>query len=211
MTFYSQAGQDEWIVDLFNNKQDGFFVEIGAYDGIQTSNTYYLEKELGWDGICIEANKNIFPLLEANRKSINLNTVVSDHEGSCLFGGDYIVDSGGYEMPCSTLNNILSTHAYPKIIDYISIDIEGHECAVLGAFDFSNWNIRAMTVEHNLYMCGPERKNKLYEILSSNGFIRVVEDAVCLDTNPAWYNQPYEDWYVSAEFLREKDLWTYFP
>ena len=66
-----------------------------------------------------------------------------------------------------------------------------------------------MTIEHNLYMSGPDNKNKIYELLSKKGYVRVVEDAVSLDTNPAWYMQPYEDWYVNSKMIDELDLkWT---
>ena len=58
-----------------------------------------------------------------------------------------------------------------------------------------------MTVEHNLYCDGNDRKNKLYELLINNGFTRVVEDAPCLDKNPLYYNKPYEDWYINSNLL----------
>ena len=54
MKFYSQCGQDKWAYEnLFKNKNDGFFIEIGADDGIHFSNTKFFE-DLGWNGICIE-------------------------------------------------------------------------------------------------------------------------------------------------------------
>jgi hypothetical protein len=61
--FYSQYGQDIFISGLFQGKKDGVFVDIGAYDGIIMSNTYYLERELGWTGVCVEADKEIYERL----------------------------------------------------------------------------------------------------------------------------------------------------
>ena len=56
--YFSQAGQDKIIREFFfKNKKNGFFVEIGAFDGIQGSNCYHFEKFLNWDGIaaiCIQ-------------------------------------------------------------------------------------------------------------------------------------------------------------
>lgn len=187
--FYSQAGQDEWVLSKIKR---GYFVDIGAYDGIQTSNTYALEKQ-GWKGICIEGNLEIFKSLEKNRSSINVHAAVTDHKGTIEFGTDRI--GKGIEVPCDTLNNILMDNNCPEIIDYLSIDIEGHELTVFNSFDFS-YRIRLMTVEHNLYCDGPEKKDKLFELLTSKGFNRVAEDVKCLDPN--YYLKPYEDWYENT-------------
>lgn len=200
--YYSQANQDKWVVEFYNNKENGFFVEIGAYDGIQTSNTFYLERNLNWGGICIEANPQIFNSLINNRKSININLAVADYTGVISFTQDKIT-TDGTQIKCDTLTNILRSNHAPKIIDYISLDIEGYEYIILKDFDFANWDIGLMTVEHNLYCDGSDRKDKIYKLLTDNGFTRVVDNAVCLDPNPQWYNKPYEDWYVNNKLLNK--------
>ena len=83
--FYSQAGQDEWISSLFEFKREGYFLDIGAHNGIDINNTYFLEKELGWTGICIEADPVIFSSLASNRKCTCVNIAVSDQEGEISF------------------------------------------------------------------------------------------------------------------------------
>ena len=55
---YSQLGQDLKVLEFYNNKLDGFFIEIGASDGINLSNTYLLEKNHNWKGICVEPIPN---------------------------------------------------------------------------------------------------------------------------------------------------------
>lgn len=192
--FYSQSGQDKWVCDFFNYKKNGYFVEVGAYDGIQTSNTYYLEKELGWNGICIEANLEIFKILKQNRQSNNINVAVSSSKGLCNFNGDRI-NTFGNVVECDTLNSILYNNSYKQKIDYLSLDIEGMEYEALKSLDFNYWDIQLITVEHNLYCTNDIEKNKIYDLLSSKGFERVVEDVKCLDQNPLYYNKPYEDWY----------------
>lgn len=192
--FYSQSGQDKWVCDFFNYKKNGYFVEVGAYDGIQTSNTYYLEKELGWNGICIEANLEIFKILKQNRQSNNINVAVSSSKGLCNFNGDRI-NTFGHVVECDTLNSILYNNSYKQKIDYLSLDIEGMEYEALKSLDFNYWDIQLITVEHNLYCTNDIEKNKIYDLLSSKGFERVVEDVKCLDPNPLYYNKPYEDWY----------------
>jgi len=202
--FYSQAGQDEWVVKLLKNKRNGYFVDIGAYDGIDGSNTYYLEKELGWKGLCVEAHPQLFYHLTRRRHSININVAVTDYNGKITFGKDSISNTGNL-VPCKTLKTILKLVRAPKKIDYLSIDVEGHEYTIFKDFDFENWDISLMTVEHNLYCLGPENKERNYELLSSKGFVRVVEDAPCLDPNPSLFNQPLEDWYASKKFLEENE------
>jgi len=200
MIFYSQSDQDKWVCFLLNNKVNGYFIDIGAYDGISTSNTYTLEKFLNWNGICIEANPSAFFNLNQNRRCINVHAAVSDNNGTCTFGADSI-GSGNTIVNCFTLDKILLDNNCSKDIDYLSIDIEGHEYNVLSNFDFNTWKIKLMTVEHNLYCSGPTNKNKLYELLTNSGFTRVVDNARCLDKTPAYYNQPYEDWYINTCYL----------
>ena len=51
---YSQFGQDLKVLSYHNNKSNGYFIEIGAGDGVLESNTYLLEKKYGWNGICVD-------------------------------------------------------------------------------------------------------------------------------------------------------------
>ena len=76
-TYYSQIGQDEYYINnIINNKKNGIFLDIGAHDGITLSNTYYLESILGWKGICVEPNPEIFQKCKKNRKSIICNKAI---------------------------------------------------------------------------------------------------------------------------------------
>jgi FkbM family methyltransferase len=65
--YFSQNGQDQFLIeDVFQGKNEGFFVDIGANDGITFSNTYALEKK-GWQGLCVEPHPDVFELLRRNR------------------------------------------------------------------------------------------------------------------------------------------------
>lgn len=78
--YYSRDGQDKFINEnIFKNRKDGTFVDIGAYDGVESSNTLFFEETLGWKGVCIEPLPHIFHKLKANREnSICINKCVSD-------------------------------------------------------------------------------------------------------------------------------------
>jgi hypothetical protein len=204
--FYSQSAQDEWVNKIFRGKRDGFYLDIGAYDGIESSNTAFFGRELGWNGICVDANRSAYDRLVINRPdSINVFAAVNNYDGTCRFT-DYSINDYGDEVPCYKLNTIMEKYNAPNVIDYMSIDIEGSEFIVLSCFDFDRWQVGSITLEHNLYSAGSEEKNKLYDLLTSNGFIRVVEDVLCLDTHPSVYQQPYEDWYVNTSVIGELDL-----
>lgn len=200
--YRSQAAQDKWVEDMTEGKTGGFFVEVGAYDGIHSSNTYYLEQVLGWRGICIEAGPEQHHYLAMNRPlAINVHKAVMPYTGTCNFNNLEISEIGEV-VPCDTLSNILKDNNAPKILDYVSLDIEGGEVGALESFDWDSYRINLLTVEHNLYMRGPLQKESIHQILSEHGYVRVVEDVRCLD--PAFYMVPFEDWYAHPEFLASK-------
>ena len=70
MEYKSQHKQDEFVVNYFKGKKNGVFVDIGAHDGITLSNTYVLEKELGWTGICVEPMDHEYKKLTECRNCI---------------------------------------------------------------------------------------------------------------------------------------------
>jgi FkbM family methyltransferase len=202
MKYYSQANQDKWVLELFKDYENKNYVDVGAMDGILYSNTYALEN-FRWSGICIEANRNSFNQLNNNRQSINVNCAVTDYNGICKISDNgaccHVSEHGTEEIECYRLEDILIKNNCPSIINYLSIDIEGYEYNVLKDFDFSKYFIQVITLEHNLYFEGDKNKNLLFDLLTNNGFTRVVDNALCLDTSPHVYNQPYEDWYINIK------------
>jgi len=79
---HSQLGQDVEVVQFYNDKENGFFIEIGASDGIELSNTYLLETKYNWKGICCEPIPSRFEKLVVNRpNSICMNEAVYNQSG----------------------------------------------------------------------------------------------------------------------------------
>jgi FkbM family methyltransferase len=192
--FYSQAGQDEWIVDFFQSKKNGFFLDVGANDGININNTYFLEKELGWNGICIEADPNIFKNLIVNRKCSCINVAISNDSKRIHFLPDGL-SGREFDSPTSikihtkTLKEVLDGNNSPKIIDYLSLDIEGMELKALEGFPFDEYKIITLTVEHNLYLGKKEYKEKIKKFLEIRGYLLYKE-------NVESEGLPFEDWYI---------------
>jgi FkbM family methyltransferase len=201
--FHSQAEQDKWVAEFYNNKKNGYFIEVGAYDGVGDSNTYFLEKVLDWNGISIEANENKFFELCNNRSSININIAINSFKGECSFDGYTVNDKTSNFIKCDTLNQVLLDARANKNIDYLSLDIEGLEYEALESLDFNYWNIGLITVEHNLYCTNSINKDKIYSLLIKNNFVRDKEDAVCLTPHPSVYGKPYEDWYINRKLLNK--------
>jgi len=203
MGYHSQGRQDSWVEQMTNYKNDGFFVEVGALDGVTGSNTLHAEEDLGWKGICIEANPMHTEAIRRTRPNsfVHGGIAVAGFTGTVNIDYDHLVDSGGISVPCDTLTNLLDAANCPTYIDYMSVDIEGGEYDALASFDFDKYTVMLITVEHNLYCEGAYNKDRLYELLSSKGFDRIVNNAPCHDLNPAWYMQPFEDWYINKSYL----------
>lgn len=175
----SQIGQDYWVInEVFYQKKNGFFLEIGSADGIYINNTYLLEKRYNWNGICIEVNPETFNKLQVNRKCTCLNVCIDDKEGevdfaiSGLFSGiiDQDTDNKNYEgklikIKTLPLIDILKKYNAPKIIDYFSIDVEGAETRILRNFPFDEYRFLSLTIERP--------KTEIQELLDKHGYILV--------------------------------------
>ena len=169
--FFSQSGQDRILKDhFFKNKKKGFFVELGAFDGIEGSNCFYFENSQAWNGIAVEASNTQFSKLKKNRKCVVLNLAISSSEKEVEF---YDVHGGLAQMSGINDNNYstkdivekdikskinkykLKTTTFDKIIpldkviDYLSIDIEGGEMEVLKSIDFTKYTIKVISIENN--------------------------------------------------------------
>ena len=198
MRYYSQAGQDEWVDTFFKSKKNGYFLDIGAYDGVHLSNTYYLENELGWDGLCIDADTDVYKDLNKNRNCKKINIAISNKSGISNFSqagvSGRISEEGNMEVNTTSIDKILIEFNCPKIIDYISLDVEGHEYNVLEMFPFSEYKFILMTVEHNLYLGSDVNKKKINEILTKNGYSIYRE-------NVEHMGYQFEDWYINNNYL----------
>jgi FkbM family methyltransferase len=171
--YFSQKKQDKWIIEeIFNFKLNGYFIDLAAYDGITLNNTYLLEKKLNWNGICIEPFDKAFTKLKKNRNCILVNDVIDyNNDNEIKFRtdiemGNGIIDndtdnnyntrkSGKYGLDKSkfivkktkTLEFILDTNNAPKVIDYLSLDVEGSETRILSNFPFNKYKFLALTIE----------------------------------------------------------------
>ena len=199
----SQLLQDLWVSFELDGHRDGFFVEFGATDGVTESNTALLEAEYGWHGILAEPNPAWHPTLERSRpaavvdqRCVTARTgetaeflVVEHPELSTLVAyaaADHFAEIRRAASPIAvetvTLNDLLSEHGAPAVIDYMSVDTEGSEYEILSAFDFHRWEVRLFSVEHN----HGEQETRLDALLNDQGYERVYPELSQWD---AWYRR----------------------
>lgn len=182
MNYQGQIGADKWVVEFFNGKKNGFFVEAGAGDGIKFSNTYVLEKDLGWTGICIEPN-SMFAELPNNRKCQCVPYVLGGERKHVTFvdrGYHSSVIEPGVSVlktikTCSIpLGEVLEQFKAPYLIDYLSLDTEGSEYDILRTFPFKKHKFMLISVEHNnqfrLDPTDQQRQNSIRWLLDDNGY-----------------------------------------
>ena len=212
--YQSQMGQDMFLNRwFFKNRGPGFFVDVGAFDGIVGSNTFYFEKHLQWKGIAFEPSPSAFEDLQANRSCrliqgcayhrdgqvpflalserehpkgtesrphrSQLSMVFdSTHGGAMLSGIPEHMDQAEWvesirkpmklnqdvaTVPCHRIDTVLNDLGV-KIVDYLSIDVEGAELEVLRGIDFEKVHVNVIDVEHN------HTFSEIYDLLTTSGF-----------------------------------------
>lgn len=167
--FRSQFGEDSLVWELFEGKLDGFFIEVGAFDGYNYAVTYALES-LGWKGLLIEAIPERAAQCKERRKNSRVvhAALASKHGGEAtfsvtedVFGGmlSYLDPNSQHAktvshakkrqvtVPVTTMNELLKDHQGE--IDLAVIDVEGGEVALLGGFDLHKYKPKVLLIEDN--------------------------------------------------------------
>ena len=173
--YYSQHRQDEYLDNfIFDpDKGPGYFVDVGAYDGVTFSNSYFLEKNRKWTGICIEPLPKQFKKLRSNREccvegvvsNMDTDTVeFCELDGYCVMLSG-IVDKYSDEHKARIFNEqrdlgedhlrnkiAVTNHRFNDLIkhteiDLLDIDTEGGEIDILNDIDMGKYTINAIIVE----------------------------------------------------------------
>jgi FkbM family methyltransferase len=185
----SQYKQDIFVLTQLGFKRNGYFVEFGATNGLELSNTYLLEKEFNWTGILAEPAKCWHEELLKNRQCHIETDCVWNKTGEILKFNQ--VESANvstidlfteipdghqkarrkstvYEVNTISLMDMLEKYQAPKIIDYLSIDTEGSEYEILRGFNFEKYSFKVITCEHN----HTSARDKIFKLLASKGYVR---------------------------------------
>jgi FkbM family methyltransferase len=200
----SQLLQDYFALYCNQVSASGFFVEFGACNGVEGSNTFLLERDFNWNGLLAEPGREWHQDLQTNRNcSVDYRCVysvsgksidfvecgqLSTIESFAIENDDWakdlrIASNNRYSVPTVTLNELLDSHHAPHKINYMSIDTEGSEYECLLGFDFCKYQVNCMTIEHNYQVS----RQKVQQLLNDNGFIHVLTDI-----------SDYDDWFVNS-------------
>jgi FkbM family methyltransferase len=201
----AQLAQDLFALAFAETAEPKYFVEFGATDGVQLSNTWLLEKKLGWNGILAEPAQTWHASLKSNRSchietkcvasqsnlKLNFLEVGCNAELSAIEdfanNGDHssklrLTSSRRFVVDTISLNDLLDKYNAPADIQFLSIDTEGSELDILEAYDFSRRKIRSICVEHNHI---EPRRQSIRNLLLKNGYKHVFERFT-----------KWDDWYL---------------
>lgn len=191
--FRAQFGEDAMIWDLLGGQTEGFFIEVGAFDGYHFSVTYGLEA-VGWTGLLIEAIPERAEQCRSRRKHSRVVHAALSKRGASgtvtfniaedWYGGmlsylhedrQHVSDLNAGQVarrqvtvPVTTMNELLAEHSGP--IDVASIDVEGGELQVLDGFDLMKHRPRVLLLEDNSHGKNPALGN----YMSTQPYVQVA-------------------------------------
>ena len=209
---YSQLYQDLFVLFIFKEKKNGTFLEFGATDGIDLSNTALLENKFEWKGLLAEPSTKWHSNLRKNRPNCKiiekciytetgkqLDFFTSDigelstleefrqSDLTSMPGNTKARNKNGYNHKVLTisLNDVFKEYFDESPVDYMSVDTEGSEFLILEKFDFEKYSPKVVTVEHNY----SNNQEKLDTLFSENNYTRVFKKYTQFD---AWYVLNYK-------------------
>ena len=152
---YAQEGEDLIIERIFENKNTGFYIDVGAHHPLRFSNTMKLY-DRGWHGINIDANPNSmssFQLLRPRDINLELAIGVTEKRQKFYIFNETAINTfdqkiakhnqkAGYLLKetrlvkTTPLSKIINRYAPKTKIDLLSIDIEGFDYQALNSMDW---------------------------------------------------------------------------
>jgi FkbM family methyltransferase len=162
---FSPAIETALKEEFFRDTPRGFFVEVGANDPHVHSQTWEFE-QAGWGGILIEPLPGLADVLRRCRSATVFAVACTSPQRAgqpmrIYLAGPYssvdpdlmvaeVRAGGSIEVPAQTLDDILSEAGAPVPIDFISLDVEGHENEVLAGFNIARWRPRLILIEDHI-------------------------------------------------------------
>jgi len=166
--YWSQEGEDIILRRIFEYKEKGFYIDVGAYHPYRFSNTYYFYRR-GWYGINIDANpEGIKQFQKFRPRDINLNFAIGLRKGKMryfmfnepalnTFDENLAKERDGFqnfkiiktiELEILTLKEVLDRYMpLGQEIDFMNVDVEGMDYEVLQSNDWNKFRPHILLVE----------------------------------------------------------------
>ena len=186
--YRGNSSQEKFVIEIFNGKKNGVYVELGAFNSKLGSNTFHLESDYDWNGISFEVLEDRKLEFQTNRK----NPCFGD-----ALEFNYI--------------SYFENNNFPKQIDYLQVDIDAgyqhdgrpfgnHYLSLLGliSLPLTQYRFSIITFEHdaNMYFRNSAMRDSQREILDSLGYALVVREK-------------HEDWWVDPAVFSINDFRKY--
>ncbi len=216
---HGQFGEDRILQEIFGEQPEGYCVEIGAYDGRTGSATYLFEKR-GWHCLLVEPNPTLVEEIRKHRACNVVNCAVSGKEGMASFFVaenveemstldltpdrlEWIEQVGGavkeITVRTATLDSLLTEAAFPEI-QFITIDVEGHEMEVLEGFTLERHRPRIVIIEDNAASDDPRARGgdpRVGRHMSAHGYVHFRRTGV-----NEWYAHESDTELVRADEIK---------
>jgi FkbM family methyltransferase len=178
---------EQRLIREFFDGASGFFVEVGANHPHRGSQSWHLEQR-GWSGILVEPLPELAENLRQMRSAKVFCAACSTPANAGQRRPFYVADKMSsldrdrmapgsqpetvIEVPVRTLDDILVEATAPQPIDFLSIDVEGHEIEVLRGFNFNCWRPRLILLEDHVGDLSTHRFVKAagYRLVRRTGF-----------------------------------------
>lgn len=181
--YLGQAEQDKFVLNVLNNKKNGYFLEIGSNNPININNSYLLESKYDWKGIMVEYDSNFLPLYKEHRP----NSIHIINDATKV---DY--------------KSVFEKNNMPLSFDYLQIDLEANNGSTIKTLQkldneiFDTYKFATVTFEHDIYHTNfANTRSESRNIFKKRGYVCVFEDI-----NDE--GNPYEDWYVHPDLVDMK-------
>jgi hypothetical protein len=177
--YFSQAGQDLFVLAMLNNKRKGYYLEIGGADPFDSNNSFLLESAFDWSGLSVEFDQNL-----ASRYGKLRNNVCVCADATSF---DYI--------------NQMKLLEFPSQIDYLSVDIDpaANTLVALMRCPFETYRFSVITFEHDTYSSGDKYANLSRKFLIERGYVLVSKNVKC-------FGRVFEDWWIDPTIVKES-IW----
>ena len=140
---YSQFGQDEWVAKLFRGKRNGYFIEMGAADGVFLSNTLFLEKKFGWTGLLVEPTRNFQRLVKNRPGCVSDNSCVASERKIVNLFEAYLLTDSSEDTIMSIVRDDLDIKDYKTIND-------GHDLVCERAYQVNAVPLEEILLKHSV-------------------------------------------------------------